>query len=400
MALNDGTIISSAFGAGSLDLSLGTHGIGRQNNLKIGTVIAVRYIDSTNGIQMSQSRNSKGKDGFAYETVYDVKIEEMMYKSFIFPGCRVLKPFFGPNNYFEVIHESADISPTYAERRLLAENASSLAGARCILAFLEGEASAPIILGFLNHPARKSKITEDKGIHLGFEFNGINVTIDKDGAFKLIASGPLLPPTSIPAVPLPEIDIRQDPINGPLTIAIDSSFNFELTDVVGQTISLTHGTPVTGSILIGNGDDSISIDLSPLGGTISITSSKSLSEECEDYVLSAGVSADITTKALTINADVSTEITTGNFKLDSSIAAEFKAKQIKIDSMTTFALKTTTMSFKGASGELLAILDEIFTALGTCIIASPVGPCSAIQASPQWAAQIQLALVKLKSLMG
>jgi hypothetical protein len=383
-----------------MDLSHSIDKLSRHNNLKIGTIVAVRYIDTKEGLQASQVQNSEGSQGSAYETVYDVKIDDMMYKPFMYSGCRVLKSFFGPNNYYEVIHESADLSPTYTERTLYAQQPESLAGARCVLLFLEGEATAPVILGFLNHPARKSKVTNDKGVHLGFEFNGINVTIDKDGAFTLLASGPLLPPASAIGVPLPELDIRKDPINGPLTIAIDSQFNFSLTDVIGQMISVTHDSPLTGIIEVGNGSDSISIEKAVAGGTISIISSKSLSESCMDYVLDASLSADITTKTLKIGADVSTEITTKTFKLDSSVSAEIKTAQMKINCQATFALETATMSFKGAAGELLSILNDIFTGIGSCTVASPVGPCAPMQGAPQWAAQVQLALVKLKALMG
>lgn len=400
MKLSDGTVIPSSFRAKSMDLNHGVDKIAKQNNLKIGTVVAVRYIDSSYGLQSSQVQNSDGSQGSAYETVYDVKVDDMMYKPFMYSGCRVLKSFFGPNNYYEVIHESADLSPTYTERTLYLQQPESLAGARCVLLFLEGEATAPVILGFLNHPARKSKITNDKGVHLGFEFNGINVTIDKDGAFTLLAAGPLLPPASVVGVPLPEINIRKDPINGPLKISIDSQFNFSIEDVAGQYIKINHDTPLAGTIDVGNGSDSISIKKALAGGTITITSSKALDESCMNYTLDASLDASITTKKLTIGADVSTEVTTKTFKLDSGISTEIKTAQMKINCQATFALETATMSFKGAAGELLAILSDIFTGLGSCTVASPVGPCAPIQGAPQWAAQVQLALVKLKALMG
>jgi hypothetical protein len=191
-----------------------------------------------------------------------------------------------------------------------------------------------------------------------------------------------------------------DPINGPLTIMIDKQFNFSLTDVIGQTISVTHSSPLAGTITVSNGSDTIEIAKAPTGGAISITSSKSLSEKCIEYALEATASSSIKTKTLTIGADVSAEIKTGNFKLDASIGTDIKTAQMKIDCQATFALKTTTMSFKGASGELLSIINDLFTGLGACTVASPVGPCAPVQAAPQWAAQVQMALVKLQSLMG
>ena len=400
MKLSDGSVISSSLGLSPIDLSTGSNNIKRQNNLKIGTVVAVRYIDSTEGIQMSRVQNSSGGEGTAYETVYDVKVDDMMFRSFIYAGCRVLKSFYGPNNYFEVIHESASISPTYSDSTLFSQTASMLTGSRCILAFLEGESTVPIILGFLTHPARKSQIAEADEIQLGFEFNGFGVKVDKEGAVTITAAGPLTPPVGVLAGSVPETGVRMDHINGPLTIEIDNQFNFALTDVAGQYVNIKHDSPISGGIEIGNGSDSIAINLSPAGGEIAITSSKSLAESCLEYTLDATTSADITAKTFSISADVSAEIKTGNYKLDASIGANLKAAQMKIEAQTTFALKCTTMKLEGAAGELLSILNDLFTGLGGCAISSPVGPCAPIQAAPQWAATVATALVKLKDLMG
>ena len=400
MKLSDGTIISSAFRATNMNLSHGTDGVGKQNNLKIGTVIAVRYVDSSDGLQMSQSLHNGGKDGTPYETVYDVRIDEQLYKPFMCVGCRVLKPFFGPNNYFEVIHESASASEGYSERLLYGQNAESLTGARCILLFLEGEASAPVILGFLNHPARKSKIAESDGLQLGFEFNGINVTIDQDGAFTLLASGPLIDPVTAPYVPVIEADIRKDPINGPLKVIIDKTFNFKLIDVIGQTIDVSHSTPNTGTILFSNGDDLIQIDKTLMGGTITINSSLNLEEDCKNYALNASTRADIKTGALKIGADVSAEIDTKTFTLNSNTSVTIKTAQMKVNCQATFALETKTMSFKGVTGELLNILVGIVNGIGNCTPSSPVGPCAPISGSPQWVIQVQGAINNLQGLIG
>jgi len=400
MKLSDGTVISSSFRGRSVDTGHGADKIARQNNLKIGTIIAVRYIDSSEGIQASTTNDSSGKGGSPYETVYDVKVDDMMYRPVIYSGCRSLQPFYGPNNYFEVIHESANISPTYSDFTLYKQAAAMLTGARCILAFLEGESTVPIILGFLTHPARKSKIAQDDQIQLGFEFNGFGVTIDKEGAITITAAGPLTPPLGVLAGSVPETGIRVDPVNGPLTIQIDKAFNFTLTDIAGQYINVLHDSPMSGSVEWGNSNDNIKINMLAAGGEIAITSSKALSESCLEYTLGATSSANITAPTFTISADVSAEIKTGNYKLDASIGAELKAAQMKIEAQTTFALKCATMKFEGAGGELLAILDELFTGLGSCAIASPVGPCAPIQAAPQWAASVQAALIKLKGLMG
>lgn len=438
MKLSDGTVIPSALRASTLDTSHGQKGILKFSYLKLATIIAVRYVDSEDkdGIQSSQSVDEKGAKQDAYETVYDVRVDENGYRPVIINGCRALKPFYGVNNYFEVIHEASKTSPSFTMESpvpgvgLFGQSPDTLVGSRCVVLFIEGQPTAPVIVGFLTHPARKSKITKEKEQHLEFEFQGLKASIDKDGAFTLLAQGPLAPVPAVPPAPVPEVDLRMDPVNGPFSIEIDKEFNFNMYDVIGQTISITHDSPMSGIIDIGNGDDFISFEKAAAGGTVLLTSSKTLTIEAKDSTFDASQSLDVTSPAFTLTADTSAEFTVGDWKveaskstsikspqikveasstaefkvgdlkIEASTGAEVKAPKLKADVQTAFELKCTTMKFTGATGELITLLAEILEGLGSATVASPLGPCAPIQGAPQWAAKVVPALEKFKKLKG
>ena len=63
-------------------------------------------------------------------------------------------------------------------------------GALVLLLCLDGAAEKGIILKALKHPARKEILDKEKGLHMHGEFNGLNIKVDKDGAFKITFKGP------------------------------------------------------------------------------------------------------------------------------------------------------------------------------------------------------------------
>jgi hypothetical protein len=399
MKLSDGTIVPASFGASEMKLSMGHSNVGRVSTTKIGTIIACRYIDSTEGLQGSVVNSSEGKLGAPFDNTYDIRIDEQSSKPFIVTGARVLKPFYGTQNYFEVIHESSDLASGLMDNLVYTQRPDVLVGARCIVTFLESNPTCPIILGFLTHPGRKSKIASDLGVHLEFEFQGLNVSIAESGAFSLKAQGPLLPRVMVPELAAPELDIRQDPINGPFTIEIDESFNFTMLDVAGQGISISHTSPITGEMKFGNDTNFLSIANTPGAGGIVLQSDLSLDLTSKQIVIFSDISASVSTLSLSLQADADFSISSGTFSAESKATLDMKALSIALEAQTTFELKCLTMKLTGASGELLAILSEILDGIGALTINSPNGPCAPVQTAPNWV-PVQAAIVKLKALMG
>lgn len=63
-------------------------------------------------------------------------------------------------------------------------------GSIVLMLCLDGSAEKGIIVGALKHPSRSEELTKDMENHLHGEFNGLNIQVDKDGAFKIEFKGP------------------------------------------------------------------------------------------------------------------------------------------------------------------------------------------------------------------
>jgi len=403
--LADGTVISSAFQAMPAHTKQGSQHVKTMDNLKIATVIAVRYVDSTEGLQKSANNDSEGVDGTPYETVYDVRVDDHNVRPFIFNGCRVLRPFMGANNYFEMIHEAAENSPSYTENGapgspvggIFASGAESLVGSRCVILCIEGAATAPVIMGFLQHPGRTSKIKKEQGIHLGFEFQGVDISIDKDGAFKMIGNGPWQDIIAPITGPIPESSLRKDAAVGPFTIELTKDMQFSIMDNENQKIALDR---VAKTITITNGNDKFIITKGDSGaskadftvdGTLTITTKTS--------VFKFEKSLDLDAPEIKIAAKTKIDATFGQatFKVDKKF--DLSAQEVMIAGQTSFSVETGKVKIKGSTGELLTIIAALIDAIGTLAANSPVGPCAPLTAAPSWA-QVMAELQKLKGMTG
>lgn len=406
MKLSDGTVLASAYRAQPAQTAHGIDHVKKADRLKIGTIVAVRTVDASEGLQKSAVNSDEGQEGTPYETVYDVRVDDHNARPFIFNGCRALKPFMGANNYFDIIHESADISPTYIEQgpiSLFTAAAESLVGSRCVILCVEGEPSAPIILGFLQHPARTSKITEDMGLHMEFEFNGFKCSIDKDGAFLIEANGPYIDPIAPPIGPVPDSSIRQNPIAGPFSISLDADMVFSIFDNMGQTFTIDRGGP---TIQITNGSEDFTMSLTDASISMSVGQTFSVESSMGDYFeVSApnGIQGSTPAAGGTSFSFKSgnVDITSANasFSMSQSGDVSFDGTTFAIAAQTSFSVDATTVAIKGKTGELLDLINQLITALGAITVASPTGPCAPIQGAPQWA-QVQAQLVKLQGMMG
>ena len=109
----------------------------------------------------------------------------------VLKGVRAVQPFFGGtfNNFFEIIPPSPGQKADDAS-----VNRSLKPGTQVLVGFVGGQKSSPVILGALPHTSKiavKNRPTTDKGPgYLEGEFQGVNYSVDKDGAFKLKWTGP------------------------------------------------------------------------------------------------------------------------------------------------------------------------------------------------------------------
>lgn len=150
------------------------------------------------------------------------------------------QPFFGGgfNNFCEVLPPSPGQK---AQDDSVDRNLKP--GTRVVVGFLGGQKSAAVILAALPHYstiAVANRPTQDKGPgYLEAEFQGVNYSVDKDGAFKLKWTGPK-----------DEKGELLDKELGPTAIAIDKTGSVEVStnqnqsvkiDRVAKTIKVTSG---------------------------------------------------------------------------------------------------------------------------------------------------------------
>jgi hypothetical protein len=234
------------------------------------------------------------------------------------------------------------------------------AGDVVLVAYLEGQSREGVILGGLNHPARKEK-TKTGNIEYISMFNGIETQIRKDGSYKITFKGLpineaqlLIPPTGVP-VPAP--------IFNPL---ISGSF---------------YGFDKDGSYVVSDGKQFIKILKSPTAGAMVLVSGKN-------------------------RIDLGGNIAQGTmgFKTDNLVMEGMKASlkaslSLNIEATQT-SIKSTQVAIGNSQFELFKGLDELIDAIGSVVITSPVGTCTPIMASPQWASKILPIQIKIKAVTG
>jgi hypothetical protein len=256
-------------------------------------------------------------------------------------NARLLRRFGGVFNYEDVVDHGYKFDDKPDPVRAF----DAKAGDTVLVAFLNGEAREAVILGGLIHPARKSTLDITKGPQYASEFNGVETTINENGEYKLTFKAI---PTNIKkldekpnkTLPKPTYD---DKVGG-------SFFQFDK----------------TGSIEINDkhkeGFQNVRIDKPK--GTITVNSGKiklTLTKKDEKVELKC--------KVLDIVSDDKINGKTKEFKLEASKSVKINSPKVAI----------------GKEGiELLDQLFQMIEALGKVIPISPVGPCSAIGASPQW----------------
>jgi len=270
--------------------------------------------------------------------------------------ARMMRRFGGAFNYEDVIYHGYKFDdkpdPVHAF--------DAKAGDAVLVAFLNGEAREAIILGGLIHPARKSTVDITKGPQYVSEFNGVETTINENGEYKIIFKAV---PTNIKklddkpnkTLPKPTYDTK---VGG-------SFFQFDK----------------TGSIELNDKDQGgiQNVRIDKPGGTITVNSGK-----IKLVMTKKSEKVELKCKILDIVSDDKINGKTKEFKLEASTSVKVNSPKVAI----------------GKEGiELLDQISQMIDALAKVIPISPVGPCSAIGASPQWAGVVSVQS-KIKEITG
>lgn len=235
-------------------------------------------------------------------------------------------------------------------------------GETVVIAFIDGSAREGVILGSIKHPVRATT-TEEQTLAYHSVYNGLETTIDVEGAYKVTFQGaPLNDSEPIPpgTKELPEAEYDEE-ISGSY-YGFDNAGNF--------------------SIDCSNDDGVNSIAINKTDGTITIESGKN------------------TIKIVGGSSDGELIITTGALKVEAKEISFNAQSTFKVEAAESISIKALNVAIGNDTIELVDGILQIIDALGQITVTSPVGTCTPIMASPQWASGIIPLITKLNTLKG
>jgi len=237
-------------------------------------------------------------------------------------------------------------------------------GETVIVAFIDGDAREGIILGSIKHPSRETT-TEENTLAYHSSYNGLETKIDVEGAYTVTFQGSPLNDS----IPIPPGTKEIPPADYNPVIA-GSFFGF---DNAGSFI-----IDCTNDI----GANKVTITKDPAGGTMKIESGQNI--------------IDIAGNA----AQGELTVTTGKLAFD-TFETSFKAQTtFKVEATTGVSIKGLQVAIGNDTIELIDGLLQILDGIGQITVTSPVGLCTPIMASPQWASSIIPLIVKFNTLKG
>jgi hypothetical protein len=232
-----------------------------------------------------------------------------------------------------------------------------------IVAPLDGNGREGVILGTVRHPSRK-QVTEEGTLAYHSVYNGLETKIDPEGAYTVTFQGaPLNDATPIPPGLSEVAEAQYNPLISGSFFGFDNtgSFAIDVSNELGANMIKLTRDPAGGTILIESGKNIISIGGNPALGELSVTTDTYKVEVLES-------------------------------EMKATTAMKFEALQMSI--------KGTQVAIGNDTIELIDGLLQILDGIGQVVVTSPVGTCTPIMASPQWASTITPLIVKLNTLKG
>lgn len=274
--------------------------------------------------------------------------------------CVMLTRFSGVFNFEEyrlrpwVKKFSSGLLPTAS-----ADKFNLRSGDVVLVAYIDGQSREGVILGGINHSARKEKTVAGSIEYISM-FNGIETQIRKDGSYKITFKGaPVnealleLPPTGSP-VPEPQFNPT-----------IEGSF---------------YGFDKDGSYIVSDGKQFIKIVKSATAGAMVLVSGKNR--------IDLGGSTSSATMGFKTDA----------FAIESKTASVKASKAFKVETAEV-SIKATKVAIGSSQFELFDGLDKLIEAIGSIVVTSPVGTCTPIMAAPTWASKVVPLQTKIKALV-
>lgn len=278
-------------------------------------------------------------------------------------SCTVMTRFGGAHNYEEFKPRSwLSGFPSGALLPASAGKYAARSGDVVLVAYLDGKSREGVILGGITHGARKEKLAKGEIGYIS-EFNGLETQVREDGSYKVTFKGK---PINAALLKIPPTGINvPSPVYNPLItgsyFGFDANGSYVVSDGSDQFIKIFKSSLTRATIIKSGGN------MLELGGNLikSVTSMKT-----DEIVLEASLNA-----SLKANNEVTLQ------------GLQFSAKALK------FAIGNDQF-------ELMDGLIQLVDAIGEVTVTSPVGTCTPIMASPQWAAKVLPLKIKMMLVKG
>lgn len=311
--------------------------VGNNLALKMGVVVEIIETDSPT----SQTK---------LVPEYHVMVLEKNNTS-IYKNCIATDTFGGIADYLQFRHRQ----PENPKKVRDSGSFKNQEGSIVLLLCRDGNAEQAIIVGAINHPAKKDVLSKQKGHHLEGEFNGLNFSIDKDGALRVEFKS--------------ATDSKGKPSNtsaGGTYLNIEKDGSIELADGNVEKVRIDK----TNKTIVVEAEKDIS--LSSTKENIKVSAQKNIEiNSVKDLLADASGNANITVgKALNIKASKAVNISGQTATLKGSTKAAIEASQIQ--------LKGSIIQL-GSGGTPALTLNTQFIGvgnLGAPVVSLAVGPFS------------------------
>lgn len=309
-------------------------------DLKMGIVIAMYDVEDEKNIN---------KTSVEYDVAVIEQLEDLGQTVSTYHNCVAKDLFGGIADYFEYKYRVQTTTNTGTSEQ---KDHGTQNGSLVLLLCLNGSDDSAIIIGGLNHPQRKTKLTKEAGIAMFGEFNGLELSVDKFGALRFFFKGA----TDIDGKPLDEkvggsiMEINKD---GSIKFS-DGNKEMILVDKVNKTI-----------VIEAEKDISISSQ-----AKIKLSSKDAAEIKSKDIIAKAEGSIVISGESCDIKIEGAFTADAASFTLNTSGVITIKGQQVTLSDMV----------FLGAAGGSPALMmSTSFMGIGNKgqpVISQAIGPYS------------------------
>lgn len=258
-------------------------------------------------------------------------------------NCISLSKYGSPFNYEHVVHNPYPGTGRYDE---IYTPDSYKSGSKVMVMGVSGSLSDGIILGCIQHPANEARLQKEDGIVYSSEFNGVNIKINKHGEYMVMFKGV---PTNI------------------------KETNVSPKDRKSQIPSPKYNSKISGSYFMFHKDGSIELNDANKQGIM-------INKQNEVLRIKSGENVLIFEKN---NGKVTFSIE-NNLTTAAKESINIYTKKHKTEATDNFLVKSPKVAFGTNENELLQEIIKMVDELSKCTPISPVGPCAAMTACPQW----------------